>query len=128
MVREGAQNGRWLGGASTHPLYLIWHDMRSRCRNPAHQRFAGYGGRGITVCDRWYDDFWAFVEDMGPRPEGVYPSGRHRWSLDRIDNDGPYEPANCRWAAPSVQASNKRGFGDGESRRDRSTGRYLQRG
>jgi hypothetical protein len=75
--------------------------MRNRCGNPRHPSYPNYGGRGITVCDRWLASFEAFLQDLGPRP-----SSRH--SLDRIDNDGNYEPGNCRWATTSLQNRNSR--------------------
>jgi hypothetical protein len=76
-----------------------WVHMRQRCTNEKNKYFAYYGGRGITVCERW-KSFDAFVEDMGIRPEGR--------TLDRIDPNGNYEPDNCRWATPKEQSANQR--------------------
>jgi hypothetical protein len=83
------------------PEYRAWAEMKKRCYNPKAGNFAGYGGRGITVCDEWRDSFEAFYRDMGPRP-----SPKH--SLHRKDNDGPYAPWNCVWATRHVQAANTR--------------------
>lgn len=73
--------------------------MRQRCLNPTNKAYPNYGGRGITICERW-DTFANFAEDMSPRP-----SPKH--TLDRRDNDGPYCKENCRWATPKEQESNK---------------------
>lgn len=74
--------------------------MRRRCLNPKDQAFHNYGGRGITVCEEWRYSFQAFIDDMGRCPPGL--------TLDRINNDGNYEPGNCRWTDRVTQARNKR--------------------
>lgn len=80
--------------------YCAWQNMKKRCANPRGHEIQVYAARGIKVCDRWENSFEAFLEDMGPRP-----SGRH--SIDRIENQKGYEPGNCRWALPEVQAGNR---------------------
>ena len=79
--------------------YAAWGAMIQRCTNPKHPRWRYYGARGITVCERWRN-FLNFLSDLGPRPEGH--------ELDRIDNDGNYEPSNCRWADKTTSRRNRR--------------------
>lgn len=99
-------------GMSRTPIYGLYRKMLDRCSNPKSVDYAFYGGRGITVCDRWNPEqggcFENFYADMGPRPEGTYPSGWPLYSLDRTDNDGPYSPENCQWADKEQQTKNVR--------------------
>jgi len=77
-----------------------WKDMKARCSNPNLRNYPDYGGRGIRVCQRWIDSFENFLADMGQRPDGL--------SLERINNEGNYEPGNCKWATAKEQANNTR--------------------
>lgn len=88
-------------GQRKHPLYSVYAEMKSRCFNQTRKDYPQYGGRGISICDRWLEDFWNFVSDMGDRPDG--------YTLDRVDVDDNYQPNNCRWASRLEQTRNRRG-------------------
>ena len=86
-------------GLANTPIYNVWATMKQRCLNSSEKRFKDYGGRGIKVCERWLK-FENFIQDMGERPEKL--------ELDRINNDGNYEPDNCRWVTRSENLKNRR--------------------
>ncbi len=78
----------------------VWRDMKQRCYNPRSRKFKNYGGRGISICPRWLESPELFIADMGLKPDGL--------TIDRINNDGNYEPSNCRWATKEQQGNNTR--------------------
>lgn len=91
------------------PLYNTWCNIKRRCRDQRHPRYADWGGRGIDICEQWYFDYFSFANGVGPRPSPFH-------QLDRVDNNRGYEPGNTRWATATTQARNRR------TRRSSSTG------
>jgi hypothetical protein len=88
-------------GKNRSPEYITWANIKHRCYNKTNIRYNAYGGRGITVCDRWRNSFQVFLADMGNKPGPEY-------SIDRIDVNGNYEPGNCRWVTSDIQFANMR--------------------
>lgn len=100
LIGERARQRSTSHGRTKTTEYRIWQNMLRRCGKKGFHAYDRYGGRGITVCQRWMDSFEAFFEDMGERPKGL--------SLERKNNNGNYEPNNCCWATPTEQARNRR--------------------
>lgn len=114
LNRESATRTSTTHGMHDTPEWHAWKDMKARCLNPNLANFHNYGGRGITVCERWLR-FENFIADVGRRPSPLH-------SLDRIDNDGNYEPGNVRWATAKQQSANKRASKTGRD----EAGRYRR--
>lgn len=108
VTKHGATAGKKINGRqAVSPEWLAWNSMIKRCYRSNERSYEYYGGRGIKVCERWKESFSNFIKDMGHRPIGIVRT-RSSYSLDRINNDGNYEPNNCRWATGSQQNGNRR--------------------
>lgn len=98
--RQNGSNNKTHGMTGTSE-YKAWQSLRDRCYNVDSQQYNNYGARGIRVCNRWLNSFENFYADMGPKPSSIH-------SIDRMNNNGDYEPENCYWATPTQQSNNKR--------------------
>ncbi len=101
LRKRASRTRRLTHGQCGTSTYNTWINMKARCAKVGHLDYKHYGGRGITICDRWLHSFENFFTDMGPKPSSEL-------SIDRIDNNGHYEPGNCRWATAKQQRANQR--------------------
>lgn len=99
MFKRNYKHGECIVKPSTE--WLAWKSIKARCINRHHKSYKDYGGRGITICDRWIGSFENFLLDMGKKPHS-------KLQIDRINNDGNYEPSNCRWTTAKVNSNNRR--------------------